>query len=398
MRLTRRSTRIVPPATLALAERGRQLAAEGRDVISLTTGEPDFSPPPHVVAAMKDALDAGHTRYTAVAGIPELRAAIARFYEARGHRYDPAEVIVSTGAKQSIHNAVLATIEDGDEAVIVAPYWLSYVDMVRLAGGQPVIVETREDEGFVVRASALADAITDKTRLVFLNSPSNPAGAVLSRDDLGAIAEVLRRHPQLTIISDEIYDCFVYGGREAPSILDVAPDLADRTLLVNGCSKRYAMTGLRIGWAAGPRTLISAMARLQGQATSNPNTISQLGALAALTGDQSFVSTMFDAFDTRRRFVVGRLGAIPGLTCFDPRGAFYVLPSVAGLVGRRLPDGTEIQDAVSVTAYLLHEHSLVVIPGGPFGAPSHFRISFATDLDTLAKGLERLRVALTALR
>jgi 16S rRNA (guanine(966)-N(2))-methyltransferase RsmD len=398
MRLSNRTKAISPPATLTLAEKARELAQAGKDVVNLTTGEPDFPTPPHIVEAMKDALDRGLTKYTAVSGIPELKRAIVERYAELGIAYATDEVIVSTGAKQAVMGAILCLLQEGDEAIILAPYWLSYVDMVRFAGAKPVILETSEESDFLISPARLEAAITEHTRLVIINSPSNPAGACYAPEQLAELAEVIARHPQLTVLSDEIYDCFVYGGQETRSFAAIAPSLRDRTVLINGCSKRYAMTGLRIGWALGPKPLISAMGRAQGQTTSNPCAVSQRGALAALTGDQAPVAVMADAYDARRRFVVGRLNAIPGVSCFDPRGAFYVLPNLSAFVGRRLPDGSVIDDAYSIAAHLLHEHALVVVPGGAFGAKNHVRLSFATDIQTLGRGIDRMRAALLALK
>jgi aspartate aminotransferase len=398
MRLVNRTKAIAPSATLTLAQKAREMLEAGVDVVSFTTGEPDFPTPPHIVEAMKDALDRGQTRYTAVAGIPELKRAIADRFAAEGRPHTADEVIVSSGAKQALMTAIQCLIEDGDEAVVVAPYWLSYVDMIRFAGGRPVIVETSEADDFLMSPAKLEAAITPKTRLLILNSPSNPSGALYEADHLRAFARILGQHPNVAIISDEIYDCFVFGDRPYTSLLDVAPALKDRMLIVNGCSKRYAMTGLRVGWAAGPKSLIGAMARIQGQTTSNANAVAQWGAVAALTGDQTPVQEMREAYDTRRRFVVGRLGAIPGVSCFDPRGAFYVLPNLSSFVGGTLPDGSTIDDASSIAAYLLHEHALVVVPGAVFGAPLHIRISFATSLEILQRGLDRLKSALSSLR
>lgn len=398
IRLAQRTKSIQPPATLTLAQKARELQEAGKDVVNLTTGEPDFRTPDHIVEAMKAALDRGLTKYTAVPGIIELRKAIAAKYAALGATYAPDEVIVSTGAKQCVMHAIQALIEDGDEAIIIAPYWLSYVDMVKLNGGKPVIVETTEATEFLLTPDRLEAAITEKTRLLILNSPSNPAGAHYLPEQLAALGAVLERHPNVTIISDEIYDCFVYQGRKNASFCEVAPKLRERTLLINGCSKRYAMTGLRVGWALGPRALISAMSRVQGQTTSGTSSVAQYGALAALTGDQAPVDAMAEAYDTRRRFVIGRLNAIAGVECFDPRGAFYALPNLSQFIGRTLPDGSSIEDASSVAAHLLHDHALVVVPGFAFGAKNHIRLSFATDMDTLAKGIDRLRTALSALR
>lgn len=396
MKLATRLDAVAPSATLALGQKAREMAAEGKDVVSLTAGEPDFGAPKHVIEAMKASLDRGETHYTAVPGIPELRKVIAERTSRGGVTYDENNVVVSTGAKQALFNAVMALLDSGDQGIVLAPYWLSYADMIRIAGGEVVTVETDEDNGFTATAAQLEAAIGPKTRLLFLNSPSNPAGGLYSEAELSSIADVLRKHEQVFVISDDIYSRCLYGA-PFTSLLDVAPDLEPRVLVVDGCSKTYAMTGLRIGWAVGPRPLISAMSKLQGQSTSNACATTQHGALAALTGDQSCVDEMVKAFDTRRKFVVGRLNAIPNVTCFDPKGAFYVFPNLSGYVGRRLPDGSEVEDAFAICGHLLHDHALVVVPGGPFGKKNHVRLSFATDMDTLAKGLDRLRDALTSL-
>jgi aspartate aminotransferase len=398
IRLAQRTKAIQPPATLTLAQKARELQEAGKDVVNLTTGEPDFRTPEHIVEAMKAALDKGRTKYTAVPGIIELRTVIAERFRQLGAEYTAEEVIVSTGAKQCVMSAIQSLIEEGDEAIIIAPYWLSYVDMVRLNGGQPVVVETTEETEFLLTPAKLEAAITEKTRLLILNSPSNPAGAHYLPEQLAALAAVLERYPNVVILSDEIYDCFVYQGRKNASFCEVAPKLRERTLLVNGCSKRYAMTGLRVGWAVGPRPLISAMTRVQGQTTSGTSSVAQYGALAALTGDQSPVEAMAEAYDTRRRFVIGRLNAIAGVSCFDPRGAFYALPNMSSFIGRTLPDGSTIDDASAIAAHLLHDHHLVVVPGFAFGARNHLRLSFAADMETLAKGIDRLRSALSGLR
>ncbi len=396
MKLAQRLAAVAPSATLTLAAKAKEMAAAGKDVVSLTAGEPDFLPPPHVLEAMKASLDRGDTHYTAVPGIPELRRAIAASSSKGELRFSEQDVVVSTGAKQAIFNALMALIEEGDQAIVIAPYWLSYADIVRLAGGEVVTVQTEERDGFCARPDQLEAAITPRTRVLVLNSPSNPTGAVYSAAQLAALAEVLRRHPDVFIISDDIYTRLAYETA-CPTLLEVAPDLAPRTLIVDGCSKTYAMTGLRIGWAVGPKPLISAMSKLQGQSTSNACTPAQWGAVAALTQDQSAVGRMVEAFDARRRFIVGRLRAIPNVSCFDPKGAFYVFPNLSAYVGRHLPDGSEIDDAFSISAHLLHDHALVVVPGGPFGARNHLRLSFAADMDTIARGLDRLRDALLRL-
>lgn len=393
MRLAQRLSRVAPSATLTLAAKAKAMKAEGQDVVSLTAGEPDFPTAPHIIAAIHRSLDRGDTTYTAVPGVPELREAVAAHHSRDDVPFAAENVIVSTGAKQSLFGAMQCLLDPGDKGVVIAPYWLSYADMIRVAGGEVEIVQTDEGSDFLAAPDRL-DAALAGARVLILNSPSNPSGAVYSAERMNAIASVLRKHPDVVIIADEIYDRFVYGDASYTSILDVAPDLAERILLINGCSKTYAMTGLRIGWAVGPKLLIGAMSRLQGQSTSNASAPMQAGALAAITGDQTPVEEMVRAFDVRRRFVVGRLQAIPGVTCFEPAGAFYVLPSLASYVGRTLPDGSPIDDTFPITAHLLHDHGLVVVPGGPFGAPNHIRLSFAADMENLTKGLDRLRDAL----
>jgi aspartate aminotransferase len=398
MKIASRLRGVSPSATLALAEKAKELAAAGVDVVNLTAGEPDFPLPAHIAEAMHKAVADGETRYTAVPGIVPLREAIRNRYAARGLKYELSEILVSTGAKQSIYSAALALLDPGDEAIVVAPFWLSYADIIRIADAVPVIVETQEAEGFVMSAAALEQAITPRTRMLILNSPSNPAGAVYDKKALEALAEVLRRHPEITIVSDEIYERFVYDGATNVGFLEAAPDLKDRTLIVSGCSKTYAMTGLRIGWTLGPKPIISAMLKVQGQSTSSAVAPTQWAAKAALEGDQSPVDRMVEAFDIRRRAVIGRLHALPNVTCFDPRGAFYVLPNFSAYVGRRLPDGSTIDDAYALSAHLLHDHALVVVPGGPFGAKNHLRLSFSYDLGTLNRGIDRLAAALSGLR
>lgn len=397
MRLAKRLEGVAPSATLTLAQKAKELQAQGRDVVSLTAGEPDFDTPPHIVRALVEALERGETRYSAVAGITELRQALRDIYQRRGRSFGADDVVVSTGAKQAIFNALFALLEPGDEAVILAPYWLSYADMIRLTGGREVVVETTAEAGFAPDPAAIERALSERTRAILLNSPSNPSGAVYDRTQLGQIAEVLRRHPQVVIIADEIYERFIFGGAPFTSILDVAPDLEERTLIVNGCSKTYAMTGLRLGWALGPKALIAAMVKLQGQSTSNTSTPTQYAGLAAITGDQAPVTRMVEAFDRRRQLVMRRLGEIPGVSCFDPRGAFYVLPDVSAHLGQRTPAGQRLEDSAALSAYLLDEHGLAVVPGTPFGAPRHIRLSFATDEATLENGLDRLRDGLARL-
>lgn len=397
MNLADRLSTVAPSATLALAQTAKEMRAAGRDVVSLTAGEPDFDTPPHIIAAIEKAMKDGYTRYTAVAGLPELREGISKYYADRGHRYGIDQIVVSCGAKQTIFNAGLAVLNPGDEAVILAPYWLSYSDMVRLAEGVPVILQTQESDGFIVQPEALEAAITPKTRLFFINSPSNPSGGVYDRAQMTAVAEVLRKHPDVWIISDEIYEHFTYGTAKFVSIVDVAPDLADRTLVINGCSKAYAMTGLRLGWGVGPQSLIKGIAKIQGQSTSNASAPMQIGALAAISGDQTCVQTMVKAFDERRAFVIERLQSLPGVSCLDPKGAFYAFPRVAELLALRLPDGSPVGNVETLCHYLLEQYSVVTVPGTPFGAPEHLRLSYAANKVTLDQGLTRMAEAFARL-
>ncbi|MFO0727122.1 MAG: pyridoxal phosphate-dependent aminotransferase [Myxococcota bacterium] len=398
-RIAQRLLGVTPSATLALAERARQMKAQGIDVVSLTAGEPDFRTAPHVIAAAEACHARGAYRYTAVAGIPELRQAIkARIEAEHGVSYAAEEILVGAGAKQAIMNAMLALVERGDEVLIVAPYWLSYWDMTLLAEGTPKLLRTSEDQGFRLRPEALSDAITEKTRLFILNSPSNPAGATYSRAHLEALAAVLRRHPGVLILLDDIYGKICFSPEGAQSFLAVAPDLVDRIIHVDGASKTYAMTGFRIGWAAAKAPMIGAMTRVQAQTTSCATAPSQYAALAALTGDQRWVGEMVRTYDERRRFVIERLRAIPGLSCFDPGGAFYALPSIRPWLGRALPDGRPVDAAEVLVEYLLREHRVVTVPGTPFGAPEHLRLSFATDQSSLERGLERIAAGLASLR
>jgi aspartate aminotransferase len=397
--LARRLDKVLPSATLALTQRARELKAEGHDVLSLTAGEPDLPPAEHIIEATKQALDDGQTRYTHVGGIQPLREAVQSYYQnLDGLKYELNEIIVSSGAKQAIFNAMQALLNPGDEVIVISPYWVSYPDIVRLAGGTPIIIETTEAQGFLLRPDQLEAAITEKTKAIILNSPSNPTGACYSESDLQNLVTILEAHPKIVILADDIYRRFSYASETAASLLSVAPQLQSRTLLIDGCSKTYAMTGFRIGWTLGPRNIISAMSRVQGQSTSSPASPSQFAALAAITGDQTWVKEMVSTFDLRRKYVLGRLRSVPGLACFEPQGAFYAFPNMSGLIGRYLPDGIPIKDATTLTAYFLHEHHLVMVPGKPFGAPNNFRLSFACSMDTLMQSMDRLQTAVEALK
>ncbi|PWE16901.1 aspartate transaminase [Marinicauda salina] len=385
-------SRVQPSATLVVTQKARELKARGVDVISLGAGEPDFDTPDHIKNAAIDAIRRGETKYTAVDGIPELKAAIAaKFKRDNGLDYAPAQINVSPGGKPVLFNAFAATLNAGDEVVIPAPYWVSYPEMVRLVGGTPVFAEATLADGFKLTPAALEAAITEKTRWVVLNSPSNPTGAAYSADDLAALAEVIRAHPKLMVLTDDMYEHLVYDGFEFATIAQVAPDLYERTLTMNGVSKAYAMTGWRIGYAGGPEELISAMAKIMGQTTSNPCSISQWAAVAALEGDHGFLVERNAAFKRRRDRVLADVNAAPGLAAPTPDGAFYVFADCSGLIGKTSPGGRRLATDVEVCDALLSEEAVAVVPGTAFGAAPGFRISYATSDDLLVEAGERIR-------
>lgn len=397
MKLATRLDAIAPSATLALNARAQELRAEGKDVVSLTAGEPDFACPEHVVEALAKSAREGATRYTPVPGYPWARDAVAARYRALGHTVRADHVILGTGGKQALYNALMSLLDPGDEVIVPAPHWLSYRDMVQLAEGRFVGVPTAESDGFTLSAEALRGHLTARTRAVILNSPANPTGAAYDRRQMEALLEVLRPRPDVVLIFDEIYDRIVYPPHAFVSPLDIDPGFADRTVVVNGGSKTYAMTGLRIGWAVAPEPLIKAMSKLQGQSTSNASAPVQHALVAALQGDQRCVDHMREAFVRRRDRIVHRLRAIDGVTCFEPKGAFYVFPSVERFFGRRTPSGGPVRTATELCEHLVGEQELVVVPGEPFGAPGNIRLSFATDLDTIERGLDRLEAGLASL-
>ncbi|MDO5648953.1 pyridoxal phosphate-dependent aminotransferase [Paracoccus sp. (in: a-proteobacteria)] len=390
--LAARLARIKPSPTIAMTTRAGELRAQGRDIIGLSAGEPDFDTPAHIRDAAKAAIDAGHTRYTAVDGTPSLKRAICdKFTRENGLDYAPANITVGTGGKQILFNALMATLDDGDEVIVPAPYWVSYPDMVLLAGGTPVIVECGLDAGFRLTADALESAITPRTKWVILNNPSNPSGAGYDRAQMQALTDVLLRHPQVWVLADDIYEHLVFDGFEFVTPAQVEPRLKDRVLTMNGVSKAYAMTGWRIGYGAGPEPLIRAMAKLQSQSTSNPCSISQYAAEAALTGPQDYITDSRAAFQRRRDLVVAGLNDCPGITCPTPQGAFYVYPSIAGLIGKTSAGGTMIADDESFANALLDEQGVAVVFGAAFGLSPHFRISYATSDDQLTQAVARIR-------
>ncbi|HTJ99727.1 MAG TPA: pyridoxal phosphate-dependent aminotransferase [Bordetella sp.] len=399
LHIASRMNRIQPSPSSMAGQRARELRAAGRDIVGLTSGEPDFDTPEHIKDAVQVALAAGQTKYTDVAGTPELRAAVAdKFRRDNELDYAPGEVIVGTGGKQVIFNAFMCTIEAGDEVIVPTPYWVSYPDIVRLADGQPVFVDCPPEKGFKLQPEDLERAITPRTRWLVMNAPNNPSGAAYTRAELKALTDVLMRHPHVMVMTDDIYEHILYDGREFVTPAQVEPGLKDRTLTVNGVSKSYAMTGWRIGYGAGPAALIKAMVKLQSQSTSNPSCVAQAGALAALTGPQDFIAARAAEFQARRDTVVGWLNAIPGVSCHLPEGAFYVFPSCAALMGTRTPQGRHIAGSDDFVLYLLEQEGLALLQGTAYGVPPYFRISFATSLARLEEGCGRLARACEQLR
>jgi aspartate aminotransferase len=384
--------RVKPSATAAASAKARALRAAGRDIISLDAGEPDFDTPDHIKEAGIRAIREGKTKYTDTDGIPELKAAIvAKFARENGLTYKTSQVNVSPGGKPVIFNAMMASLNPGDEVVIPAPYWVSYPDMVLMAGGEPVFVATRAEEGFRVRPEALEAAITPRTRWLILNSPSNPTGGAYKRSELKALAEVLLRHPQVWVLTDDMYEHLVFGDFEFATIAQVEPALYDRTLTMNGVSKAYAMTGWRIGYAAGPEPLINAMRKVMTQSTSNPSSISQWAAVEALNGPQDFIRANAKVFEGRRDLVVSMLNQATGLKCPTPEGAFYVYPSCAGLIGKTAPTGKVIANDEDFATQLLDAEGVSVVFGAAFGLSPFFRISYATSTALLEEACTRIQ-------
>ena len=387
-----RMDRISPSQTIAISSKARALKAAGRDVISLSAGEPDFDTPQNVKDAAIRAIQAGETKYTDVAGTKALREAVsAKFKRDSGLDYTADEIIISTGGKQVIFNAMVATMNPGDEAIIPTPCWVSYPDIVSLADGTPVFVPCGQNNGFKLRGEDLEAAITPKTKWLILNSPNNPTGAAYSRAELRELADVLLRHPGVWVLTDDIYEKLVYGDFEFTTLVQVEPRLRDRTVTMNGCSKAYAMTGWRIGYAGAPRALTKAMDKLQSQSTSNTSSVSQAAALEALNGPQDFIPVMVDTYKARRDLVVGMLNQAPGIYCHTPEGAFYVFPSVHGCIGKTSRAGTPITDDESFVTALLDEEGVAAVHGSAFMFPGHLRISYATDTESLRTACERIQ-------
>jgi aspartate aminotransferase len=386
------------PSTMA-AQKVRDLRAAGRDIVGLTIGEPDFNTPEHVKRAVVAAMDRNETKYPPIFGIPQLREAVQRkFIRDNGLDYKIEQIMVGTGSKQILFNTLLATLEAGDEVIIPAPYWISYLDMTLVADGTPVVVDCGIESGFKITPPQLEAAITPLTKWLLINSPGNPSGAVYSRAELLALAEVLRRHPQVWILSDDIYEHLRFDGVEFCTMAQVAPDLAERTLTVNGVSKAYAMTGFRLGFAAGPKELINAMVKLQSQSTAGVNSLSQWAAVEALNGPQEFIAERAAAYQQRRDRMLEILDKVPGITCDRPQGAFYLFPRVEGLIGRRTPQGKVLENEQDIVLHLLEHAGVAVVQGAAYGLSPHMRISIAYDIDSVVEGGRRIARAVAELR
>jgi aspartate aminotransferase len=395
--ISHRVQTIKPSPTLAVTARAAQLKAQGKNIIGLGAGEPDFDTPQHIKDAAIAAINRGFTKYTAVGGTPELKQAIVeKFKRENGLEYSPKQILVSCGGKQSFFNLALSVINSGDEVLIPAPYWVSYPDIVLIAEGRPVAMETGIEQGFKITPRQLKEAITAKTRMLVLNSPSNPTGSVYSRDELAALGEVLRAHPQVIIATDDMYEHILLEDGKFYNILNACPDLYPRTMVLNGVSKAYSMTGWRIGYAAGPQNIITAMENVQSQSTSNPTSISQVAAEAALRGDQACIEPMLKAFRERHQFVMEGLTRIPGVRCLEAGGAFYAFPQVREAIQalhakRVIQEGNDLK----FCEFLLNEAGVAVVPGSAFGAEGYARLSFATSMENLRGALERMRRALS---
>ncbi|MFL9927603.1 aspartate transaminase [Herbaspirillum lusitanum] len=397
-RIAERVRRIKQSPSSAAAERAAELRRQGKDIVNLVVGEPDFDTPAHIRKAACEAIERGETRYTATAGTPALRKAIAdKLASENKLHYEPRDIIATCGAKHAIFNALAITVESGDEVLVPAPYWVSYPDMVLACDGKPVIVVCTEADGFKLTPALLEAAITPRTKWLILNSPSNPTGASYSLEELRALSDVLLRHPQVLVMTDDIYEHIRFDGAATPHILNAAPELRERTLVINGVSKTYAMTGWRIGYAAGPSDLIAALDVLQSQSTSNPSSVSQAAALAALSGDQSFVADFAGVYRQRRDRGLELLNAIPGLSCRTPGGAFYLFVNCGGLLGRKTPDGGTLQSDVDVVMYFLESTGVALVAGSAYGVSPYFRMSIATAVEVIEEGCRRMAAAVAAL-
>ena len=390
--------RIKPSATMVITAKATQLKREGKKVIGLSSGEPDFDTPQHVKQAAIDAINSGYTKYTNIEGIPELRQSIVeKFKKDNDLNYDVSNVIVGTGGKQILFNALMSSLNKEDEVIIPAPYWVSYPDMTLLAGGKPIFVNCSSETNFKLTGEALDKVITKNSKWLILNSPSNPTGSCYSLSELEEIANVVRKHENLYVMTDDIYEYIVYDNFKFYTLAQVAPDLKDRILTVNGVSKSYCMTGWRIGYAAGPSLLIKAMIKIQGQSTSNPSSISQYAALAGISGSKEFLDPCLKAFDERRHFVVDKLNSINGISCILPEGAFYAYPNVSGLIGKKTQNGKTLNNDAEIVEWLLESAEVAAVPGVAFGLEPYFRVSYATSLEVLKEAMNRIEKAVLTL-
>ncbi len=390
---------IKPSPTIAISMKAAEIKASGKDIISLSMGEPDYDTPENIKQAAIAAINKGDTKYTAVDGTAALKKAIiSKFKRENNLEYKASEICVSTGAKQVIYNALVASINAGDEVIIPAPYWVSYPDMVLLCGGTPVIVDSSEENNFRISPAALEEKITAKTKWIILNSPSNPTGSCYSESELRLLADVLLRHPQVHIMADDIYEHLVFDNLKFKTIAEIEPQLKERTLIVNGVSKAYSMTGWRIGYGAGPEKLLKAMSMIQSQSTSSPCSISQAAAVEALNGPQDYITSSKAIFESRRNMMVTMLNKIAGINCNTPNGAFYVFPSCKGLFGKKTASGKTIENDSDFATYLLEEALVAVVPGVAFGAPDFFRISYAASEEFLQNAMERIADACNQLK
>ena len=390
--------RIKPSATMVITAKATQLKREGKKVIGLSSGEPDFDTPQHVKQAAIDAINSGYTKYTNIEGIPELRHSIVeKFKKDNDLNYDVSNVIVGTGGKQILFNALMSSLNKDDEVIIPAPYWVSYPDMTLLADGKPIFVDCSSETNFKLTGEALEKVITKNSKWLILNSPSNPTGSCYSLSELEEIANVVRKHVNLYVMTDDIYEYIVYDNFKFYTLAQVAPDLKHRILTVNGVSKSYCMTGWRIGYAAGPSLLIKAMIKIQGQSTSNPSSISQYAALAGISGSKEFLDPCLKAFDERRHFVVDKLNSINGISCILPEGAFYAYPNVSGLIGKKTQNGKILNNDAEIVEWLLESAEVAAVPGVAFGLEPYFRVSYATSLEVLKEAMNRIEKAVLTL-
>lgn len=395
--ISKRAQLLSPSETLKITAKAKQLQREGKSVISLSAGEPDFKTPAHICNAAIEAITDGFHGYTMNTGMPELREAIsAKLQHDNNLEYSPDQIVLSNGAKQSIGFSILATVDPGDEVLIPAPYWVSYPEMVKLAVGKPVVIPTSFSSNYKLTPEQLDDAITENTKGLILCSPSNPTGACYTRSELKALGAVLKEHPQVMIYSDEIYEYIVFD-RKHVSILNAAPELADRTVIINGFSKGFAMTGWRLGYMAGPKEIASAVAKIQSQETSAPSSISQKAGLAAYTGTMKPVEEMREAFRKRRDYIVGELSSIEGVECFMPSGAFYVFPDMSSFIGKSTAAGNKLKTSTDLALYLLEENGVAAIPGDAFGQPNGLRLSYAASMDNLVEAVRRIKEGLASL-